>query len=136
MASSASKLARLTIDGKEFNVFQASFESMKPVDQWNRVTAYATKADARFVIEGTEETSVLFEKYANSRKRSNAKLTLFSTHGEGKLTEVEYKDCSITYYASKYNSFDDVPYTITIVLSPKETSEANGIMKFDQNDKA
>lgn len=135
MASSASKLARLTLDGKEYNVFQASFESMKPVDQWNRVTAFATKADARFVIEGTEETSKLFELFANSRKRCNAKLTLFSTHGEGKLTEVDYKDCSVTYFSSKYNSFDEVPYTITIVLSPKSTTEASAVLEFDQNDK-
>ena len=133
MASSASKLARLFIDGKEYNVFQASFESIKPVDQWNRVTAFATKADARFVIEGKDDTSVLFEKFANSRKRFNAKLTLYNTHDEGKLTETEFNDCSITYYSSRYNAADEVPYTITPVLSPKVTKEGNAELSFDQN---
>ena len=133
MASSASKLSRLTIDGKEYNVFQASFESLKPVDQWNRVTAFATKADARFVIEGKEDTTALFEKYANSRKRFNAKLTLYNTHDEGKLAETEFNDCSITYYASNYNSADEVPYTITVVLNPKVTKEGSAELAFDQN---
>ncbi|WP_118951993.1 type VI secretion system tube protein TssD [Taibaiella helva] len=131
-ASNASKLASVDIDGKVFNVHQASFESIKPVDQWNRVTAYATKADARFVIEGNAETSVLFEKYANSRKRFNAKLTLYNTHDEGKLVETEFKECSITYYSSKYNASDEVPYTITLVMSPKETVEKLAVLAFAQ----
>jgi type VI protein secretion system component Hcp len=133
MASSASKLARLAIDGKEYNVFQASFESIKPVDQWNRVTAFATKADARFVIEGKDDTTTLFEKFSNSRKRFNAKLTLYNTHDEGKLNETEFNDCSITYYSSKYNASDEVPYTITVVLSPKVTKEGSAELSFDQN---
>lgn len=131
MASSASTLARLTLDGKEYNVFQAMFESMKPVDQWNRVTAYATKADARFVIEGTEETAALFEKYANSRKQFNAKLTLNKTNGEGKLVEKEFNECSLTYYSSKYDSVDAIPYTITIVISAKTTKIGSGELTFD-----
>lgn len=133
MAESAGKLARLTLDGKEYNVFQASFESMKPVDQWNRATAFATKADARFVIEGKEDTTAIFEKFANSRNRFDAKLTLWNTHGEGKLTETEFKECSITYYASNYNSSNEVPYTLTVVLSPKTTKEGSAELSFDQN---
>lgn len=118
--------------GKKHNVFQASFESIKPVDQWNRVTAYATKADARFVLEGNAETSAIFELYANSRKRFDAVLTLNNTHEEGKLVETHYNDCSITYYASRYNASDEVPYTITIVLSPKVTKENNVELAFAQ----
>lgn len=133
MATSASQLARLVIDGKEYNVFQSSFESLKPVDKWNRVTAYAIKADARFVIEGSGETTSLFEKYSNSRKRFHAKLTLYNTHDEGRLTEVDFQDCSITYYASNYNSADDVPYKITIVINPKLIKEGSGELAFDQN---
>ena len=72
MATTASKLSRLTIDGKEYNVFQASFESLKPVDQWNRVTAFATKADARFVIEGKEDTTALFYALQESDKAEDA----------------------------------------------------------------
>ncbi len=131
MASSASTLARLKLDGKEYTVHQAIFESMKPVDQWNRVTAYATKADARFVIEGTEDTATLFEKYANSRKQFDATLTLNKTNGEGKLVEEEFKECSITYYASKYDSVDTIPYTITIVISAKTTKIGAGDLTFD-----
>ena len=133
MASAAAKLARLSIDGKEYNVFQSKFESLKPVDRWNRVTAFATKADARFVIEGNDSTTVLFEKFANSRKRFNAKLTLYNTHEEGKLTEVEFNDASITYYSSRYNSSDAVPYTITVVLNPKVIKEGSAELAFDQN---
>ncbi|WP_118975039.1 type VI secretion system tube protein TssD [Taibaiella koreensis] len=133
MATSASKLAVLDVNGTEFNVFQASFESLKPVDQWNRVTAYATKADARFVIEGNDKTSKLFEMYSNSRKRFNAKLTLFNTHDEGKLVETNFNDCSITYYSSKYNSSDEVPYTITVVFSPKVTTENAAELAFEQH---
>ncbi|MCZ4242398.1 MULTISPECIES: type VI secretion system tube protein TssD [Pedobacter] len=133
MATNAGKLARLTIDGKEYNVFEANFESIKPVDQWNRVTAFATKADARFVIEGKDDTTSIFEKFANSRKRFDAKLTLYSTHGEGKLVETSYKDCSITYYSSVYNSANEVPYKLVIVLSPKSTVEGNAELTFDQN---
>lgn len=133
MATTASKLARLSIDGKEYNVFQASFESTKPVDQWNRVTAYATKADAQFVIEGKDDTLTLFEKYSNSRDRFNAKLTLYNTHDEGKLSETEFNDCSITQYTSKYNASDEVPYTITVTISPKVTKEGSAELAFDQN---
>lgn len=133
MALSAAKLARLNIDGKEYNVFQSKFESLKPVDRWNRVTAFATKADARFVIEGNDSTTVLFEKFANSRKRFNAKLTLYNTHEEGKLTEVEFNDASITYYSSRYNSSDEVPYTIIVVLNPKVIKQGSAELAFDQN---
>jgi hypothetical protein len=133
MATTASKLARLSIDGKEYNVFQAFFESTKPVDQWNRVTAYATKADAQFVIEGKDDTLALFDKYANSRNRFNAKLTLYNTHDEAKLSETEFNDCSITQYTSKYNASDEVPYTITVTISPKVTKEGSAELTFDQN---
>ncbi|WP_118952004.1 type VI secretion system tube protein TssD [Taibaiella helva] len=129
----AATLATLKLDNMTLNVFQATFESIKPVDQWNRVTAYATKADARFVVEGNAETSAIFEKFANSRKRCNATLTLNNTHDEGKLVETEYKDCSITYYASRYNASDEVPYTITFVLSPKVTTEGPVELAFAQN---
>jgi len=128
----AATLATLKLDNMTLNVFQATFESIKPVDQWNRVTAYATKADARFVVEGNAETSAIFEKYANSRKRVNATLTLNNTHDEGKLVETQYNDCSITYYASRYNASDEMPYTITFVLSPKETLEGNVNLSFKQ----
>ncbi|MDH7464186.1 type VI secretion system tube protein TssD [Chitinophagaceae bacterium 26-R-25] len=133
MASTASKLARLTVDGKEYNVFQAGFESVKPVDSWNRVTAFATKADAKFVIEGKDDTTALFEKFSNSRKRFDAKLTLFNTHDEGKLVETEYKECSITYFSTNYNAANEFPYTVTIVLSPKTTKQGSGELTFDQN---
>lgn len=133
MASTAGKLARLTISGTEYNVFQASFESLKPVDQWNRVTAYATKADARFVIEGTADTTKLMELYANSRNRFDATLTLENTHGEGQLVKTEFKECSITYYASQYNSANEVPYTVTIMLSPKTTQQGSADLTFDQH---
>jgi len=132
MATPASKLAVLSVDGLAYNVFQAVFESIKPVDQWNRVTAYATKADARFVIEGNAETSTIFEKFANSRKRCNAKLTLYNTHDESKLAEMEFNDCSITYYSSRYNASDEVPYTITFVLSPKVAKMDYGELSFGQ----
>lgn len=131
MASSASNLSRLTLDGKEYNVFQATFESMKPVDQWNRVTAYATKADARFVIEGTEDTAVLFEKFANSRKQFDAKLVLNKTNGEGELVSMDFKECSLTYYASKYDSTDPIPYTITIVINSRISTLGSGSLEFD-----
>jgi len=133
MASTAGKLAELTLDGKKYNVFQASFESLKPVDQWNRVTAYATKADAKFVIEGTGDTTAIFEKYANSRKRFDADLVLFNTHDEGQLVKTSYKECSITYYHSSYNSADETPYKITVVISPKTTTEGSADLTFDQN---
>lgn len=125
-------LATLKMGKLTLNVFNASFESIKPVDQWNRVTAYATKADARFVVEGNAETSAIFEQYANSRKRVDAVLTLNNTHDEGKLVETHYNDCSITYYASRYNSSDEIPYTITFVLSPKVTKEGNVELAFAQ----
>ena len=133
MATTASKLARLNIDGKEYNVFQATFESSKPVDQWNRVTAYATKADAQFVIEGKEDTLTLFEKFSNSRTRFNAKLTLYNTNDEGTIAETEFNDCSITQYTSKYNASDEFPYTITVMLSPKITKAGSAELSFDQN---
>ncbi len=133
MANKPAKLARLSLDGKEYNVFSASFESTKPVDQWNRATAYATKADAKFTIEGKDDTTAIFEKYANSRKRFDAKLTLFNTHEEGKLVETDFKECTITYYHSSYNSSNEFPYQITITLSPKTTVEGNAELTFDQN---
>lgn len=133
MASSASQLARLKINGKEYNIFQASFESVKPVDQWNRVTAYATKADARFVIEGTEDTSELFALYANSRKAFDAELVLNKTNGEGELVKTEYKTCYVTYYASKYNAVDSIPYTVEIVISSRETICGPGSLQFDSD---
>lgn len=135
MASSASNQSRLAIlyfEGLELNALQCTFESIKPVDQWNRVTAYATKADARFVIEGNDKTSKLFEAFSNSRKRFNAKLTLFNTHDEGKLTEMEFIDTSITYYSSRYSASDDIPYTITVVFSPKVTKQDNAELAFAQ----
>lgn len=133
MASSAGRLARLTINGQEYNVIQFTFESIKPVDKWNRVTAFAIKADARFVLEGTGETTTLFESYANSRRRFNAKLTLYKPHDEGVLTEVNFDDCSITYYASNFNTFDEFPFKITIVINPKLIKEGSGELSFDQN---
>ncbi|HTC01403.1 MAG TPA: type VI secretion system tube protein TssD [Ferruginibacter sp.] len=133
MATTAGKLARLTIDGKEYNVLQASFESTKPKDSYNRVTAYATNADARFTIEGKDGTTAIFEKYANSRNRFDAKLTLYNTHDEGKLVETDYKDSSITYYSSSFNSANETPYTLSIVISPKSTKEGNANLEFDQN---
>ena len=130
MASSASTLARLTIVEKDYSVIEATFESMKPVDQWNRTTAFATKADASFKIEGTENTSVLFEKYANSRKQFDASLVLNKTNGEGELVKMEFKECSLTYYASKYDSVDSVPYTITIVINSRVTILGSGELAF------
>lgn len=132
MATSASELATLDFQGLKLNVQSYTFESIKPVDQWNRVTAYATKADARFVIEGNDKTSKLFEVFANSRKRFNSKLTLYNTHDEGKLTETEFNDCSITYYSSRYNASDEIPYTITVVFSPKEIKQDLAVLAFAQ----
>lgn|SRR5690606_26115601 len=131
MASSASELARLEIAGVRYNVYQASFESVKPVDQWNRVTAYATKADARFVIEGTEETSKLFALFANSRKAFDATLVLNKANGEGELVREEFKTCYVTYYASKYNAVDSVPYTVEVVISARDTTIGEGVLQFD-----
>ena len=129
----ASKLARLTLDGKEYNVFEASFESAKKTDDYNRVTAYATYANAKFTIEGKEDTTSIFEKFANSRNRFDAKLTLYKTDGDGQLVETEFRDCSMKSYATSYSSSDDTPYKITIILSPKTTSEGSAELTFDQN---
>ena len=133
MANQPSKLTRLTIDGKEYNVFQASFSSDKKKDAFNRATSFATNADATFTIEGKDDTTSIFEKYANSRNRFDAKLTLYNTHEDGILVETEYKDCSITHYSSNYNNSNDNPYTLTFVLSPKSIVEGSAELVFDQN---
>lgn len=132
-ASKASEVSFLTIGPDKYNVLQYQFDSSKPTDKLNRVTAYATHAKASFVLEGTEKTTKLFEQYANSRKRFDAELVLNNAHGEGELVKTSFKDTSITYYAEKYTTDDDMPYTITIVLNAKQIDQGAGSMIFNQN---
>jgi hypothetical protein len=133
MASSASKLAELELGGEKYNVLQTSFESMKSVDTQNRATSFVKQATGRFVLEGTEKASKIFEKFSNSRKREDATLTLFNTHEDGELAKMEFKESSITYYASSYDASSDTPFTLTIVLSAKEISYGSGKLEFNQN---
>ena len=133
MAVSASKLAELEMGGEKYNVIQTSFESMKSVDNQNRATSFVKQATGRFVLEGTEKASKVFEKFSNSRKRDDATLTLFNTHEDGELAKMEFKESSITYYASNYDASSDTPYTITIVLSAKEITYGSGKLEFNQN---
>ncbi len=106
MATSAGKASEMSFlkigpIPETFNVLQYQFDSSKPTDKLNRVTAFATHAKASFVLEGTEKTTKLFEMYANSRKRFDAELVLNNAHGEGQLVKTVFKDTSITYYAEK-----------------------------------
>ena len=133
-ASKAGKLIRLKIGQFEFNVTNYHFETSKPLDKFNRVTAFATNAKASFVLEGTEKTTNLFEQYATSRKRFDAELVLYTPHGEGELVKTSFKDTSITYYAESYNNNDDMPYTVTVVLNAKQIDQNAGSLVFDQTD--
>ena len=136
MASSAGKpsdIARLTIGSETYSVQQYQFDSSKPTDKLNRVTAFATHAKASFVVEGTEKTNKLFELYANSRKRFDAELVLNNPHGEGELSKTSFIDTSITYYAEKYTTDDEMPYLVTIVLNAKQINSGPASMVFNQH---
>lgn len=133
MASAAGKLAELTVSGKKYNVFNASFEAFKQVDHYNRAVTHVTKADAKFVIEGTTETSALFALFANSRKVFDAELVLFNPHAEGELMKISYKDATITYYAEDYSSTDNTHYKVTVGLSAKTIKQGDGQLDFIQS---
>lgn len=132
-AGKASDIAHLTIGSEKYSVQQYQFDSSKPTDKLNRVTAFATHAKASFVLEGTEKTTKLFEQYANSRKRFDAELVLNNPHGEGELVKTTFKDTSITYYAEKYTTDDEMPYLITIVLNAKQIDSGAGSLVFNQH---
>ena len=133
MAEAASNLATLELGGEKYNVIHTSFEAMKAVDDQNRATSFVKQASAKFVLEGTDKASKVFEKFSNSRKRDDATCTLYNTHEDGELAKVEFKEASITYYASNYDASSNTPYTITIVLSPKEINYGSGKLAFNQN---
>lgn len=132
-ASNPSEISYLEIGSDKYNVLNYQFDSSKPTDKLNRVTAFATHAKASFVLEGTEKTTKLFEIYANSRKRFDAKLVLNNVHGEGKLMETMFKDTSITYYAEKYTTDDEMPYTITVVFNAKQIEQNAALLAFNEH---
>lgn len=132
-ASNPSEISYLEIGPDRYNVLNYQFDSSKPTDKLNRVTAFATSAKASFVLEGTEKTTKLFEMYANSRKRFDAKLVLNNVHGEGKLMETLFKDTSMNYFAEKYTTDDEMPYTITIVLNAKQIDQNAASLIFNEH---
>jgi hypothetical protein len=112
-------MMKATIDGADYNVYQASFEATKPVDRNGVVAGAINQQSARFVIEATPESSKLTEKFV-SRQPFDMELEAQKLAGEGVHTKVKFKECAITYFMSNYDSSSESPYTITISVNARE----------------
>lgn len=121
-------LAKLTVDGKEYNVLHCTYNFEQPVDATGKPEARPLGGKITATIEADGSYDLL-HWMASAEQIKDGTLTFYKRDAMSRLQQVIFKKAYCISLETEFDALDDSPLQQTIVISAK--SLQIGDMKFD-----
>lgn len=112
-------LAKLNVDGQEFNVIDCSYNFEQSVDRNNKPSGAPRGGQIKVVIESRGTTDFL--KWMVAHKLSKDGLIKFyKRDAMSKLMDLKFKKAYCIGYSEHFNAESSIPMQIELTISAKE----------------
>ncbi|WP_340199089.1 type VI secretion system tube protein TssD [Ascidiimonas sp. W6] len=112
-------LAKLSLDGEEFNILECSFGIDQNADESGRPSAKPKGGQIELLVEST--VKIDFFEWASSRSATKSgEIIFFRRDNISSLKKLEFKEAYCLKYREVFNAVDSQPLRILLVLSAKE----------------
>ncbi|WP_103070930.1 type VI secretion system tube protein TssD [Aquimarina sediminis] len=112
-------LAKLNIDGEEFNILECDFGLKQNADETGRPSAKPKGGQIRLLIESNVKLD-FFEWAASGSATKNGGIVFYRRDNVSSLKKLEFRDTYCLEYRELFNAVDDKPLRIYLTLSAKE----------------
>jgi len=112
-------LAKLQIDGEEFNVIDFNIQFKQEIDTASKPTGNAKGGIIKISIEATQNTNFLFWMLSGDLTK-DGKIIFYRRDAMSKMKELKFTKAFCISYNEQFTSTTVVPMLITIELTAKE----------------
>lgn len=123
-------LAKLTVDGKQYNILHCTYNFEQPMDATGRPAARPFGGQIKATIESDGKYDLL-HWMASPDQTKDGSVTFYKRDAMSRLQEVIFKKAYCVSLETEFDALDDSPLQKTIIISAK--SLHIGDMKFENH---
>jgi hypothetical protein len=112
-------LAKLNIDGEEFNILECDFGIEQNSDETGRPSAKPIGGQIEILIESTVKID-FFEWASSGLGIKNGEIIFYRRDNTSSLKKLKFKDAYCLKYRERFNAVNTEPLKIYLVISAKE----------------
>ncbi len=112
-------LAKLNIDGEDFNILECDFGIKQNADESGRPSSKPKGGQIYLLIESNIKLD-FFEWATSGSATKNGEIVFYRRDNISSLKKVEFKDAYCLEYKERFNAVDSQPLQIVLMLSAKE----------------
>lgn len=120
--------AKLTVNGKKFDVLYSRNEFERDVDQKGRPSSHVYGGKTTVIVESTEDTSLL-ESMFSEHKPISGDIAYKQGKEDAVMKKLEFKDGYIVKFKEVFERKDKSPMTAEIVITAREFTCGNAVHK-------
>jgi len=112
-------LAKLSIDGEDFNILECDFAINQNSDETGRPSAKPKGGQITVLIESNIKID-FFEWASSGSATKSGEIVFYRRDNISSLKKLEFKEAYCLEYRERFNSVDSQPLQILLKLSAKE----------------
>ncbi|WP_026449515.1 type VI secretion system tube protein TssD [Aequorivita capsosiphonis] len=117
--------AKLSLNGKEYNVLNCSYDLFQETDATGRPSSVTRGGRIKLTVESTEETS-LAEWMFNNFERRDGSVKFLKRDNEATAKELKFTEGYMVKYVENFHSTDKEPMSESLVISARSISMGTG----------
>jgi Hemolysin coregulated protein Hcp (TssD) len=123
-------LAKLTLDGEEYNVLNCAYSFSQNIDATGKPTALPRGGNISMLIESTGSTNV-FDWMISPTQTKSGDIIFFKRDNKSKLKNLSFSDGHCIDYHEAFAHNGDNPMQITFTISAKKITLNDSV--YEQN---
>lgn len=112
-------LAKLSLDGEEFNILECKFGIRQKADESGKPSAKPTGGQIQMLVESTVKID-FFEWAISKSATKSGEIVFYKRDNFSSLKKLEFKDAYCLNYEEIFNATDSQPLKIFLLISAKE----------------
>ncbi|MGO3183401.1 MAG: type VI secretion system tube protein TssD [Aequorivita sp.] len=117
--------AKLSLNGKEYNVLDCSYDLFQETDATGRPSSVTRGGRVKLRVESTEDTS-LVEWMFNNFERRDGSVKFLKRDNEATAKELKFKEGYMVKYVETFDSTDKEPMSESLVISARSITMGTG----------
>ncbi|MGO3184405.1 MAG: type VI secretion system tube protein TssD [Aequorivita sp.] len=117
--------AKLSLNGKEYNVLNCSYDLFQETDATGRPSSVTRGGRIKLTVESTDDTS-LAEWMFNNFERRDGSVKFLKRDNEATSKELKFTEGYMVKYIENFHSTDKEPMSESLVISARSIAMGTG----------
>ncbi len=117
--------AILTVNGKEYNVLNCSYDLFRETDSTGRPSSVTRGGRIKITLESTEDTT-LVEWMFNNFERHDGSIRFLKRDNEATEKELRFTEGYMVKYIESFDSTDSLPMNEALIISARAIAMGDG----------